>query len=80
MVDLSDDTALPETPYEHKVCMLTLIAALGFMATCAYYFLTPDRSELAMTAVMATGGLFILVLLNFFIAAFSGKLCGQKKN
>jgi hypothetical protein len=73
-----DETTLPDTPYEHRVCYITLISALIFMASGAYYFLSPDRSALALNIVMIAGALFALGMANFFAAAFCGKLCGRK--
>ena len=77
--DLLDTTTTPDTPYEHRVCNITLIAALLFLLSSLYYFLGPDKNVLAFNAVLITGVIFGLGLLNFFVAAFGGKLCGQKK-
>lgn len=79
MADLSQHD-LPDTPYESKVCGLTVAVTLSFIAACAYYFLAPAKDGLALMIVMATGGLFAVALLNFFVAAFCGKICGQKKD
>lgn len=74
-----DVTSSPDTPYEHKVCGITLICSLAFLATCAYFLLSPQKDGLMMVVMAATGTVFGLAMLNFFIAAFRGKLCGCKK-
>lgn len=74
-----DVTDSPDTPYEHKVCGITLTCSLAFLATGVYYLLSPQKDGLMMVVMAATGTVFALSMLNFFIAAFSGKLCGSKK-
>lgn len=86
MVNLSEDHHIepiavdsPDNPYEHKVCGVTLFAAIAFMAAGIYFLLAPGRDQFALTIVMVAGGAFVLTLLNFFVAAFRGKLCGCDK-
>jgi hypothetical protein len=80
MAELSrQPDTLPDNPYEHKVCGVTLFCSALFLAAGVYYLLGPSKSELAYTLVMITGGIFLLAMVNFFAAAFRGKLCGCKK-
>ena len=74
-----DVTDSPDNPYEHKVCGITVACSLAFLATCAYYLLSPQKDDLMMVVLAATGTVFGLAMLNFFVAAFRGKLCGCKK-
>ena len=71
-----DSEKSPDNPYEHKVCGVTMVCAFAFLATAMYYLVSPEKSGLMMTVMAVTGGLFLLALLNFFAAAFRGKLCG----
>lgn len=81
MADLTEQPdTLPDNPYEHKVCGITLTCSVLFIAASAYYLLGPVKNELAHTMVMITGGVFVLSLLNFFAAAFGGRLCGRAKD
>lgn len=75
----ADNTDLPDTPYEHTVCAVTLALGLLFVASGLYYFFGPDGG-MKTTLLTATGGLFALGVVNFFWAAFTGKLCGCKKD
>ncbi|PZQ43648.1 MAG: hypothetical protein DI551_11745 [Micavibrio aeruginosavorus] len=85
MADISDnshmvmDTESPDTPYEGTTCKLTLICALAFLASGVYYFLTPPDDGLKLMVVIVSAGALGLSLVNFFAAAFTGKLCGCKK-
>lgn len=79
MTDLSDHTALPDTPYEHKVCNATLFCSVCFILAVGYYFIAPKDAPFKEIVMMGAGGIFALGLINFMIAAFGGKLCGCKK-
>ena len=74
-----DNIDSPDTPYEHKVCGLTMVCAFAFLATALYYIVSPEKGGLMMMVMAVTGGVFALALFNFFAAAFRGKLCGCKK-
>lgn len=81
MADLTEQPEiLPDNPYEHTVCGITFFCTVLFLAAGAYYLLGPAKNELAHTLVMITGAMFILALVNFFAAAFRGKLCGCTKD
>ncbi len=69
----------PDNAYEHKVCGVTMVCAFAFLATGLYYIVSPEKDGLMMTVMAVTGGVFLLALLNFFAAAFRGKLCGCAK-
>lgn len=86
MADLTDDIAhalreddTPDTPYEHKICGLTLLGALAFLAAALFYGFSPADAALKNTVVAIAAGLFALILLSFFVSAFAGKFCGSKR-
>ncbi len=76
--DAKEDLTLPDTPYEHRVCSVTLFCSIAFLATGAYYFIAPSADMKLIVSITAAA--FGLALLNFFVAAFRGKLCGCKKS
>ena len=86
MADLTDDLThalrkddAPDTPYEHKICGLTLFGALAFLAATLFYSLSSADDSLKNTLMAVAAGLFALILLAFFASAFAGKFCGTKR-
>lgn len=86
MADLTDDVArvlreddTPDTPYEHKICGLTLLGALAFLAAALFYGFAPADAALKAAVVAIAAGLFALILLGFFASAFAGKFCESKR-
>ena len=77
--NLKVDTETPDTPYEHKVCNITLFCSVAFVLAAAYYFFGPNDDGFRHTLMLFSGGIFVFALVNFMVAAFMGKLCGCKK-
>ncbi len=84
MVDLSNDNlsadeqeALPDTPFEHRVCGLTLTVSLFFLASGIYYLFSPPDDGFKTTLLAIAAGVFGITLIGFFLSAFTGKFCGQ---
>lgn len=86
MADLTEDVAralkqddTPDTPYEHKICALTMFGALAFLCACAFYGFSSADDALKGLVMAVAAGLFALILLGFFASAFAGKVCGTKR-
>lgn len=79
MSDFTDTTHLPSTGHERIVCAMTLAGSLFFVFAAGYYLVSPVKSGWMLGMVEIAGVAFALTLLNFFIAAFTGKLCGRAK-
>ncbi len=79
MSDFTDTTHLPSTGQERTVCTLTLAGSLFFVFAAGYSLVSPVQNGWMLGVVEIAGIAFALTLLNFFIAAFRGKLCGRDK-